>query len=305
MAGEAQAAGRIGGTGRLQPSAVLELLKPVTWFPPMWAFTCGVVASGASMAEAWPLVALGIGLTGPLVCGMSQAVNDWFDRHVDAINEPNRPIPSGRMPGRTGLYVAIGWTGLSLAASSILGVWGFAATVFACIMAWIYSAPPLRLKQNGWWGNLACGLSYETLPWVTAVSVLGASGPDPRVVIVAVLYGLGAHGIMTLNDFKSIEGDTRFGLRSLPVILGAPRAALVACWFMALPQVAVVALLLYWGAPLQAAMVAAVLAAQVLLMRKLLRDPRGLAPWYNGTGITLYVSGMMMSAVALAPGAAP
>ena len=47
-------------------------------------------------------------------------------------------------------------------------------------------------------------------------------------------------------------------------------------------------------------MVAGVLAAQILLMRKLLRDPRGLAPWYNGTGITLYVSGMMVSAVALA-----
>jgi chlorophyll synthase len=36
-------------------------------------------------------------------------------------------------------------------------------------------------------------------------------------------------------------------------------------------------------------------------MRKWLRDPRGLAPWYNGAGVTLYVAGMMASAVALAP----
>ncbi len=272
---------------RLQPAAVLELLKPVTWFPPMWAFGCGVAASGVNVLENFPLIALGVLLTGPMVCGMSQAVNDWFDRHVDAINEPNRPIPSGRMPGLWGLYVAIAWTLASLAIGLALGPWGFAATVLAVVMAWIYSAPPLRLKQNGWWGNLACGLSYETLPWITAVA--------------AVLYGLGAHGIMTLNDFKSIEGDTRFGLRSLPVILGAPRAARVACLFMAVPQAVVVALLAMWGMPVAALLVAASLLAQIALMRKLLRDPRGLAPWYNGTGITLYVAGMMAAAVALAP----
>jgi chlorophyll synthase len=297
-------AGRTGGQ-RLQPSAVLELLKPVTWFPPMWAFACGAVASGAAFLDVWPMVALGILLAGPMVCGMSQAVNDWFDRHVDAINEPHRPIPSGRMPGRSGLYVAIAWTIASLLVGAALGPWGFAATVLAVVMAWIYSAPPLRLKQNGWWGNLACGMSYETLPWITATAVLSGGAPDAKVVIVAVLYGLGAHGIMTLNDFKSIEGDTRFGLRSLPVILGAERAAKVACLFMAAPQAVVVALLLAWGAPLQAAMVAGVLLAQGLLMKRLLKDPRGLAPWYNGTGITLYVSGMMVSAVALSGGLSP
>ena len=64
-----------------------------------------------------------------MVCGTSQAVNDWFDRHVDAINEPNRPIPSGRMPGRWGFYIAIGWTALSLLVATALGVWGFGAAV--------------------------------------------------------------------------------------------------------------------------------------------------------------------------------
>ncbi|MCU0965414.1 MAG: bacteriochlorophyll/chlorophyll a synthase, partial [Burkholderiaceae bacterium] len=64
------------------PSAVAELLKPITWFPPMWAFACGVVASGMPLAERWPLILLGVLLAGPLVCATSQAVNDWFDRHV-------------------------------------------------------------------------------------------------------------------------------------------------------------------------------------------------------------------------------
>ena len=103
--------------------AVLELLKPITWFPPMWAFACGVVSSGLPMAERWGFVVMGVLLAGPLVCGTSQAVNDWFDRHVDAINEPHRPIPSGRLPGRTGFYIAIAWTGVSLLVAWWLGAW--------------------------------------------------------------------------------------------------------------------------------------------------------------------------------------
>jgi chlorophyll/bacteriochlorophyll a synthase len=100
-----------------EPRVVLELLKPITWFPPMWAFMCGVVASGQPLADHWPLVLLGVLLAGPVVCGMSQAANDWCDRHVDAINEPGRPIPSGRMPGRWGLWIALAMSALALASA--------------------------------------------------------------------------------------------------------------------------------------------------------------------------------------------
>ena len=284
---------------RLEFSAVLELFKPVTWFPPVWAFLCGIVASGAPMQGRWGLAALGLLLAGPMVCATSQAVNDWFDRHVDAINEPNRPIPSGRIPGRMGLYIAIFWSVASLLVGALLGIWGFAATVVALVLAWAYSAPPLRLKLNGWYGNLACGLSYEALPWITAAAVISSGTPAWPVIILALLYGLGAHGIMTLNDFKSIEGDTRTGVRSLPVQLGAPRAALVACWVMTIPQVVVIGLLLAWDAPIYALIITALLAGQIAAMAKLLRDPRKLAPWYNATGIGMYVLGMLASAIAV------
>jgi chlorophyll synthase len=281
------------------PSAVLELLKPITWFPPMWAFACGAVASGAPWAQAWPMALLGIVLCGPIVCAMSQAVNDWFDRHVDAINEPQRPIPSGRLPGRSGLWVAIAWTLLSVAVGWLLGPWGFAGTLVGVALAWAYSAPPLRLKRDGWTGNAACALSYETLPWITAAAVLSGGAPDARLTVVALLYGVGAHGIMTLNDFKSIEGDRRFGIMSLPVRLGAERAAQLACVVMAVPQLIVAALLLAWGAPWHGVAIGVSLLVQLWCMARLLRDPRGRAPWYNGTGVSLYVLGMMVSATAL------
>ncbi|MFT4119078.1 chlorophyll synthase ChlG [Bradyrhizobium sp.] len=281
------------------PLVVLELLKPITWFPPMWAFCCGIVSSGQSPAGRWPLVLTGLLLVGPLVCATSQAANDWFDRHVDAINEPNRPIPSGRIPGRWGFYIALVWTALSLAVAAQLGPWACGATIFGLILAWAYSAPPIRLKQNGWIGNSAVGLCYEGLPWLTAAAIMTNGTPDWRIAVVALLYSLGAHGIMTLNDFKSIEGDRRMGILSLPVHLGAHRSALLACVTMALAQATVVALLWVWARPYHAAIVAAMLIGQFALMRRLLQDPRERAPWYNATGVSLYVLGMLVTAFAL------
>ncbi|WP_411891386.1 chlorophyll synthase ChlG [Yoonia sp. SDW83-1] len=282
-----------------EPRAALRLIKPVTWFPPMWAYLCGVVSSGVSPSGQWLFVILGVILAGPIVCGMSQAANDWCDRHVDAINEPDRPIPSGRIPGRWGLYIALAMTALGLIVGYQLGPWGFGATILAVLAAWAYSAEPIRAKRSGWWGPGLCGLAYETLPWITGAAVVSAGAPSLQVIVIAVLYGLGAHGIMTLNDFKAIEGDRATGLKSLPVTLGPDRAARVACWIMAVPQVIVVGLLTYWGHEIHALGVMAMLAVQLGAMRVLLRDPEGKTPWYQGMGILFYISGMMIAATAI------
>jgi chlorophyll synthase len=149
-------------------------------------------------------------------------------------------------------------------------------------------------------GAGACALCYEGLTWFTGAAVMLGALPGAPLLIVAALYSFGAHGIMTLNDFKAVEGDRATGLRSLPVTLGVDRAARLACLVMTAPQVAVVALLFRWGRPLHAAAVAVALLAQLALMARLLRDPRRLTPWYNATGTTLYVLGMLVSAFAVA-----
>ncbi|MEM9433380.1 MAG: chlorophyll synthase ChlG [Pseudomonadota bacterium] len=282
-----------------EPLAVLFLLKPITWFPPMWAYLCGVISSGVSPSGQWGLILLGVVLAGPIVCGMSQAANDWCDRHVDAINEPDRPIPSGRIPGRWGLYIALAMSVLSLFVGWLLGIWGFAATCVAVVAAWAYSAEPVRLKRSGWWGPGLVGLCYEGLPWFTGAAVLAAGAPRPEILMIAALYAIGAHGIMTLNDFKALEGDRQMGVHSLPVTLGPRRAAQVACTVMTLPQILVVALLILWDKPVHAALIAALVVAQLWAMTVLFKDPKDKAPWYNGTGVALYVSGMMIAAFAL------
>ena len=105
--------------------SLLELIKPVTWFPPMWAFLCGVVSVGALNSNNTILILAGLLLAGPLVCGMSQAVNDWCDRHVDAINQPERPIPSGRVSAGWGFF-----TGITMSATSILFAYYLGSLIF-------------------------------------------------------------------------------------------------------------------------------------------------------------------------------
>lgn len=287
---------------RRDPSlfAALELIKPITWFPPMWAFACGAVSAGVGLNSQLWLVAIGVFLAGPIVCGMSQAANDWCDRHVDAINQPERPIPSGRVPGRWGLWIALSMSIISLIIGYHLGVWVFAATIFAVIAAWAYSAEPLRMKKSGWWGPGLVAICYEGLPWFTGAAVILGTLPSTEIIAIAFLYAAGAHGIMTLNDFKALEGDKETGVRSLPVILGTQKAAFFACLTMALPQFFIIILIYAWlGPTLYGILICTLLLGQIWAMRKLIGNPKEKAPWYNATGVMMYVSGMMISALAL------
>ncbi len=281
------------------PAALLRLIKPVTWFPPMWAYACGLVSAGAWPEGSWSVALLGLLLAGPIVCGMSQAANDWCDRHVDAINEPGRPIPSGRVPGRWGLWVALAMTALALLVGRALGPWGFGATCVAVAAAWAYSVEPLRVKRSGWWGPMLVAFAYEGLPWFTGAAILSQGAPSFFVVVIAALYATGAQGIMVLNDFKAVEGDRATGIRSMVVLKGPAVAARIACSVMILPQALVVALLLIWTQPLHAAAILVLIVAQVGLMRRFLADPTGRALWYSAAGVPFYVAGMMVAALAI------
>jgi chlorophyll synthase len=129
--------------------------------------------------------------------------------------------------------------------------------------------------------------------------MLGGAMPDWRILALAVLYSIGAHGIMTLNDFKAIEGDKKMNVRSLPVQLGVDGAARLASIVMAVPQVVVIALLFAWDKPAHGIAVGVVLLIQLLLMIRFLQSPRERATWFSGLGVSVYVTGMMISAFAV------
>lgn len=174
----------------------LQLTKPVTWIPLVWGVMCGAAASGNYHWMWNPLdpndrdVLLGAEdalkgfvamiLAGPFLTGYTQTINDWYDREIDAINEPYRPIPSGAIS--EGEVIAQIWVLLlgGLAIAYGLDVWAghdtptvLLLSIFGSFISYIYSAPPLKLKQNGWAGNYALGASYISLPWWCGQAVFG------------------------------------------------------------------------------------------------------------------------------------
>ena len=276
--------------------SLLELLKPVTWFPPMWAFLCGVVSVGALNSNNTILILAGLLLAGPLVCGMSQAVNDWCDRHVDAINQPERPIPSGRVSAGWGFFTGITMSAISILFAYYLGSLIFFATIIGVLAAWLYSLEPIRLKRSAIFGPGVVAICYEGLPWFTGAAIFTITLPNKEVLIVLSLYALGAHGIMTMNDFKATKGDKLLGINSLPVILGRKPATLVACLIMLFPQLIVISLFYFWGSLILALTLAVCVLLQSLSMIFLIRDPEKNTPFFNMTGVLLYIAGMMLSA---------
>ena len=205
-------------------SAVAELLKPITWFPPMWAFACGVVASGVALQRSWLLIAIVASCwparwcappARPSTTGSTAMSTPSTSRSAHSVRA--HPGPLGALCGHP--RTCSPWRG------GVARALGLSAAALGLLLAWVYSAPPLRLKQNGWWGNAALRLVLRGAGlgdrYGGDAGRRDARRPDP---VLALLYSIGAHGIMTLNDFKSVEGDRRMGVRSLPVQLGVQRA---------------------------------------------------------------------------------
>ncbi len=274
-------------------------MKPVTWFGPSWAFLCGAVASGAT---GWNLpdighMMLGILLAGPVLCGASQIVNDYFDRDVDALNEPQRLIPSGLVSMRQ-LVITIG---ALLAIGVSIGVYmGREVALFSAIglvLALFYSAPPVRAKRNGWIGNTLVAISYEGLAWMAGHAAFAPL--TMASVLIAGFYSLGAHGIMSINDYKSIEGDRVSGIRTIPLLYGPERAARLIVFTMNLAQIGVIIAFMYWESWFIALGIAVILLIQLPLQRSFLRQPVENHLKFSAIGVSFFVWGMMVAAVGL------
>lgn len=277
----------------------LVLMKPITWFGPTWAFLCGAIASGVT---GWSVpdvsrILLGMVLAGPVLCGFSQVINDYFDRDVDALNEPHRLIPSGR--------VSIQQIVLTIAVLLVVGIsLGFylGQAVSLCVgiglvLAVLYSVPPFRAKRNGWIGNTLVAISYEGLAWLAGhLAFAPLTFPS---LLMAALYSFGAHGIMSINDFKSIDGDRASNILSIPVRLGPKRAAWLIVVTMNLAQIGVITAFLIWGQWLVALIIAAILLVQLPIQRKFVRQPVEQHLKFSAIGVSFYVWGMMAAAIGL------
>jgi len=285
----------------------LQLMKPITWIPLIWGVVCGAASSGKFV---WSIETVSISaacmlMSGPLLAGYTQTINDYYDREIDAINEPNRPIPSGAIS--LGQVQAQIWVLLiaGLAVSYGLDQWAghafpslFALAVGGSFLSYIYSAPPLKLKQNGWLGNYALGASYIALPWWAGHALFGEL--NPTIIVLTLIYSMAGLGIAVVNDFKAVEGDRQLGLKSLPVMFGVQTAAWICVLMIDIFQGSMAAYLIAIHKNLYAVLLILLIIPQITFQDMyFLRNPLENDVKYQASAQPFLVLGMLVMAIAL------
>ncbi len=283
---------------------LVRFLKPVTWIPVIWSFLCGAVASGAF---GWTdflgaKFLLGILLTGPLASGTCQMLNDYFDRDLDEINEPWRPIPGGQISLRNATILIAVWSLLSVLVGYLIHPLIGLYVVIGIINAHLYSANPIKLKKRLWAGNIIVAVSYLVIPWIAGEI---AYNPEFTLqslypsLVVAILFTISSTGTMTINDFKSVEGDRQIGVRTLPVAFGDRNAAIIAAVLINTGQLMAAAYMLMLGQPVFAMIVALLIIPQFYLQFGLVRSPKTMDVRYNAIAQNFLVAGMLVCALAI------
>lgn len=285
----------------------LQLMKPITWIPLIWGVVCGAASSGNFVwsVETVMISAACMLLSGPLLTGYTQTLNDFYDREIDAINEPYRPIPSGAISVPQvaaqilvllfgGIAVAYGldqWAGHDFPTITALAIGG-------AFLSFIYSAPPLKLKQNGWLGNYALGASYIALPWWAGHALFGEL--NLTIVLLTLFYSLAGLGIAVVNDFKSVEGDRQLGLKSLPVMFGVTAAAWICVLMIDVFQGGVAAYLMSIHQNRYAVLLVLLIIPQITFQDMyFLRNPLENDVKYQASAQPFLVLGMLVTALAL------
>lgn len=285
----------------------LQLMKPITWIPLIWGVVCGAASSGRYTwtLENFLIAAACMLLSGPVLVGYTQTLNDFYDREIDAINEPYRPIPSGviSVPQVVTQILVLLIAGIGIAYA--LDLWAghefptiTTLALGGSFLSYIYSAPPLKLKKNGWLGNYALGASYIALPWWTGHALFGEL--NSTIIALTLFYSLAGLGIAVVNDFKSVEGDRQLGLQSLPVMFGISTAAWICVLMIDVFQVGVAGYLINIHQNLYATILLLLVIPQITFQDMyFLRNPLENDVKYQASAQPFLVLGMLVTALAL------
>jgi len=159
-----------------------------------------------------------------LGCSGGNTINDYFDYEIDAINRPNRPIPRGAIPRSIALYYSLLLFSVGLFVSWTINLYAFILAVLAYSTMILYA---WKLKYAPLIGNLAVGGLTGATPLYGAVAV-GKIGLAGTLALCAFTVNVAREIIKDIEDYR---GDVLKGARTLPVVIGKRKAALVGSFF--------------------------------------------------------------------------
>lgn len=197
-----------------------------------------LIASGTNLLSAFLLFFI---VT--VICGAGNVLNDYFDRDIDKINRPDRPIPSGAVtPGSAAVWASILFI-LGILAGLATNLWCLAIAVFNSFLLVAYAA---KLKKMPLFGNLSVAYLSGSVFLFGGVLV----GPESFAVTLP-LFAITFFGTLAREILKAaedIEGDAAGGATTLPMILGVQKSGYLAVLLILCAVAASVLPYSRWGA---------------------------------------------------------
>ncbi|MDI6642803.1 MAG: geranylgeranylglycerol-phosphate geranylgeranyltransferase [Candidatus Hodarchaeaceae archaeon] len=214
---------------RLPPT--LELARPLNCLLAGVAVLIGAVVT-VGHANIPGLTLISAFAAAALVAAGGNAINDYFDRKIDRINRPERPIPAGRIKASEALIMA-----------QVLFVLGVVLTVFLnpyCVLLAGFNALVLAfyawgLKRRGLAGNFAIGyLVGSTFLFGGLATAHLRAGPliPTELLVLVLMAALSTVGRELIKSIQDMRGDRKLGFKTLPLMHGAGKAAALAVGFM-------------------------------------------------------------------------
>jgi geranylgeranylglycerol-phosphate geranylgeranyltransferase len=160
------------------------------------------------------------------ICSGGNAVNDYFDREIDAVNRPTRPIPSGAINPKTAVYISGGLFVAGIGASLFLHPWCIVLAVLNSVMLVVYSA---KLKNLGLPGNLTIGYLVGSTFLFGALAMENfSSGQFFSACVMAIMAAFSSVGRELVKGIEDLQGDKSLGIRTFPIVHGVRLAVALA-----------------------------------------------------------------------------
>ena len=151
------------------------------------------------------------GFIGFVVCAFGNVVNDIADIEIDRINNPARPLPSGKMTKNAAVLVACILFALPVAGAFLLGVWPFLTVITALILLFLYSTYLKKTLAGNLTVALVAGLSF----------VFGGFVARNPYCVIPLIFSLFIHTPREIvKDVMDMKGDKMIGAHTLPILAG-------------------------------------------------------------------------------------
>jgi geranylgeranylglycerol-phosphate geranylgeranyltransferase len=195
-----------------------------------FAVLVGAAIGGGSLLPSSALELILAFMAGFFLSGSAMAVNDYYDREIDEINEPRRPIPSGAVSPREALAVAGVFSVLGLVSAWLTSPGNLAIAVLAWVGMMVYSTVG---KRTGLPGNIIVS-GCIALPFVYGGVIGGGAGLGQSLLFALIAF-LANTGREVTKGIVDVDGDQASGIRTVAVAGGPTVAAWVsvACYLSA------------------------------------------------------------------------